>query len=263
MVDGDLSGRVVVITGAGGGIGLACARRVLDAGAVVVGADLQTTQLEELAGPDRVRAVRADLRAPGAAEEIIAAALDGFGRVDVLVNNAGVAPVRDGFLGITDADWAATLELNLMGYVRAARAAVAAMRDAGSGALVHIASEAARMPNPRLPDYSVSKAAVLMLSKVLAAEFAPFGIRSNVVSPAFVRSPIYDRPGGLADSLADEFGVDRETALRRYVELNGIPLGRLGTVGEVAEMVAFLASDRAGFVTGANFCVDGGVTPVV
>ncbi|OXM72466.1 MULTISPECIES: SDR family NAD(P)-dependent oxidoreductase [Amycolatopsis] len=263
MVDGDLSGRVVVITGAGGGIGLACARRVLDAGALVVGADLETTRLEELAGPDRVRAVRADLRAPGAAEEMIAAALEAFGRVDVLVNNAGVAPVRDGFLGITDDDWAATLELNLMGYVRAARAAVAVMRDAGSGVLVHIASEAARMPNPRLPDYSVSKAAVLMLSKVLAAEFAPSGIRSNVVSPAFVRSPIYDRPGGLADSLAEEFGVDRETALRRYVELNGIPLGRLGTVGEVAEMVAFLASDRAGFVTGANFCVDGGVTPVV
>ncbi|WP_431878579.1 SDR family NAD(P)-dependent oxidoreductase [Amycolatopsis sacchari] len=263
MVNDDLSGRVVVVTGAGGGIGLACARHVLDAGGRVVGADVRTGPLEDLAGPDRLRAVHADLREPAAAENIISAALDAFGRVDVLVNNAGIAPVREGFLAITDADWDATLGLNLMGYVRAARAAVAVMREARAGALVHIASEAARMPNPRLPDYSVSKAAVLMLSKVLAAEFAPFGIRSNVVSPAFVRSPIYDRPGGLADSLAEEFGVDRETALRRYVELNGIPLGRLGTVDEVAEMVTFLASDRAGFVTGANFSVDGGVTPVV
>ena len=100
------------------------------------------------------------------------------------------------------------------------------------------------MPNPRLPDYSVSKAGVLMLSKVIAAEFTSEGIRSNVVSPAFIRSPIYDRPGGLADSLADEFGVDRETALEKYVEVNRIPVGRLGTVDEVASMVAYLASEQ-------------------
>jgi NAD(P)-dependent dehydrogenase (short-subunit alcohol dehydrogenase family) len=137
------------------------------------------------------------------------------------------------------------------------------MRRDGGGVLIHIASEAARMPNPRLPDYSVSKAGVLMLSKVLAAEFTSDGIRSNVVSPAFIRSPIYDRPGGLADSLAEEFGVDRETALEKYVELNRIPVGRLGTVDEVASMVAYLASDAAAFVSGANFCIDGGVTPVV
>jgi NAD(P)-dependent dehydrogenase (short-subunit alcohol dehydrogenase family) len=133
----------------------------------------------------------------------------------------------------------------------------------GDGALVHIASEAARMPNPRLPDYSVSKAAILMLSKVLAAEFTSDGIRSNVVSPAFIRSPIYDRPGGIADSLAAEFGVDNETALAKYVELNKIPVGRLGTVDEVAGIVVYLASTRASFVSGANFCIDGGVTPVV
>src|SRR5690606_38202107 len=131
------------------------------------------------------------------------------------------------------------------------------------GAIVHIASEAARMPNPRLPDYSVSKAAVLMLSKVLAAEFTPAGVRSNVVSPAFIRTPLYDRPGGLADSLAEEFGVDRETALARYVELNRIPVGRLGTVDEVASLVTYLVSDQAAFISGANFCVDGGATPVI
>ncbi|WP_033289032.1 SDR family NAD(P)-dependent oxidoreductase [Amycolatopsis jejuensis] len=265
MVNDDFSGRVVVVTGAGGGIGLACAERMLLAGARIVGADREPGGLEQLAAahPGRVRAARVDLRTPTGAQEMATLALDAFGRVDVLVNNAGVAPVRTGFLETSDEDWASTLELNLLGYVRASRAVLPAMCEAGSGVLVHIASEAARMPNPRLPDYSVSKAAVLMLSKVLAAEFAPRGIRSNVVSPAFVRSPIYDRPGGLADSLAEEFGVDRETALQRYVELNRIPLGRLGTVGEVAEMVAFLAADRASFVSGANFCVDGGVTPVV
>lgn len=259
----ELADRVVLVTGAGGGIGLACAARMLAAGARIVGVDLVLDDFAALGGPDRVRAVEADLREPHTAERVVATALEAYGRVDVLVNNAGVARVRTSFLDTTDEDWAATLELNLLGYVRAARAVLPPMLAAGRGVLVHIASEAARMPNPRLPDYSVSKAAVLMLSKVLATEFTARGVRSNVVSPAFIRTPIYDRPGGLADSLAAEFGVDRETALKRYVELNRIPVGRLGTPEEVAETVTFLASDRASFVSGANFCVDGGVTPVV
>lgn len=256
-----LNGRVAIVTGAGGGIGLACARSLLADGIRIFGADIQLGELTDLG--DDVRGVEADLRQPDAADGIVSAALDAFGRVDVLVNNASVAAVRKGFLQTTDDDWRSTLELNLLGYVRAARAAIPAMQRSGGGVLVHIASEAARMPNPRLPDYSVGKAGVLMLSKVLAAEFTSAGIRSNVVSPAFIRSPIYDRPGGLADSLAEEFGVDKETALAKYVELNRIPVGRLGTVDEVASMVAYLASDKATFISGANFCIDGGVTPVV
>lgn len=256
-----LNGRVAIVTGAGGGIGLACARALLADGVRVVGADIELGELTGLG--DDVHGVRADLRQPGAAEEIVAAAEEAFGRVDILVNNASVAAVRTGFLQTTDDEWRSTLELNLLGYVRAARAAIPAIQRSGSGVLVHIASEAARMPNPRLPDYSVGKAGVLMLSKVLAAEFTSQGIRSNVVSPAFIRSPIYDRPGGLADSLAEEFGVDKETALEKYVELNRIPVGRLGTVEEVASMVAYLVSDNATFISGANFCIDGGVTPVI
>lgn len=256
-----LNGRVAIVTGAGGGIGLACARALLADGIRIFGADIQLGELTDLG--DDVRGVEADLRQLDAADRIVSAALDAFGRVDVLVNNASVAAVRKGFLQTTDDDWRSTLELNLLGYVRAARAAIPAMQRSGGGVLVHIASEAARMPNPRLPDYSVGKAGVLMLSKVLAAEFTSEGIRSNVVSPAFIRSPIYDRPGGLADSLAEEFGVDKETALAKYVELNRIPVGRLGTVDEVASMVAYLASDKATFISGANFCIDGGVTPVV
>jgi NAD(P)-dependent dehydrogenase (short-subunit alcohol dehydrogenase family) len=259
----DLTGRVAVVTGAGSGIGLACARHLHAAGALVAGADLDVGALRGLGGPDRVLPLSVDLREADAAASAAAAAAEAFGRIDILVNNAGVAAARPGFLATTDADWTATLELNLLGYVRAARTVLPAMIDGGGGALVHIASEAARMPNPRLPDYSVSKAGVLMLSKVLAAEFTPAGVRSNVVSPAFIRTPLYDRPGGLADSLAEEFGVDRETALARYVQLNRIPAGRLGTVDEVASLVTYLASDRAAFVSGANFCVDGGATPVV
>ncbi|WP_255221415.1 SDR family NAD(P)-dependent oxidoreductase [Rhodococcus wratislaviensis] len=262
-MSGELHDRVVVITGAGGGIGGACVRHVLAAGAKVVGADLDVTTSDLPHDSEHLRLTQVDLLDPSGAQTMIDFALHEFGRVDVLVNNAGVAPVRDSFLTTSDEDWALTLDLNLMGYVRASRAAIPAMRRHGDGALVHIASEAARMPNPRLPDYSVSKAAILMLSKVLAAEFTPEGIRSNVVSPAFIRSPIYDRPGGIADSLAAEFGVDKETALAKYVELNKIPVGRLGTVDEVAGIVVYLASTRASFVSGANFCIDGGVTPVV
>ncbi|HEY8481352.1 MAG TPA: SDR family oxidoreductase [Spirillospora sp.] len=262
-MDQGLGGRVAVVTGAGSGIGLACARHLREAGAYVVGADLNVEPLRELDGPDRVLPVTADLREADAATAMINAATDAFGRVDILVNNAGVAAPRTGFLDTADADWTSTLELNLLGYIRAARAAIPAMLAGDGGAIVHIASEAARMPNPRLPDYSVSKAAVLMLSKVLAAEFTPAGVRSNVVSPAFIRTPLYDRPGGLADSLAEEFGVDRETALARYVELNRIPVGRLGTVDEVASLVTYLVSDQAAFISGANFCVDGGATPVI
>jgi NAD(P)-dependent dehydrogenase (short-subunit alcohol dehydrogenase family) len=264
-MSGELHDRVVVITGAGGGIGGACVRHMLAAGAKVVGADLDVTTSDLPHDSEHLRLTKVDLLDPSGAQTMIDFALDQFGRVDVLVNNAGVAPVRDSFLTTSDDDWALTLDLNLMGYVRASRAAITAMRrhGDGDGALVHIASEAARMPNPRLPDYSVSKAAILMLSKVLAAEFTSDGIRSNVVSPAFIRSPIYDRPGGIADSLAAEFGVDNETALAKYVELNKIPVGRLGTVDEVAGIVVYLASTRASFVSGANFCIDGGVTPVV
>ncbi|WP_234816723.1 MULTISPECIES: SDR family NAD(P)-dependent oxidoreductase [Mycolicibacterium] len=262
MVSGGLDGKVAVVTGAGGGIGLACVRAFHAAGACVLGADIDTGGLAGIGG-ERVREARVDLRHPEDADAMVQAALDAFGRLDILVNNASIAPVRQGFLATTDEDWQRTLELNLLGYIRAARAAIPALERTGGGVLIHVASEAARMPNPRLPDYSVSKSGVLMLSKVLAAEFTSQGIRSNVVSPAFIRSPIYDRPGGLADSLAEEFGVDKETALQKYVELNRIPVGRLGTVDEVASMVTYLATDDAAFISGSNFSVDGGVTPVI
>lgn len=255
---------VAVVTGAGGGIGLACVERLLKAGMSVVGGDLRVDAFNE--HPDlgeRLHTVEVDLTSPNGGQDLLEAAVSMWGAIDVLVNSAGAANVRPGFLDTTDEEWEATLALNLMGYVRTSRAALKHMIPAGRGSLVHIASEAARMPNPRLPDYSVSKAAVLMLSKTLAQEFTPQGIRSNVVSPAFIRSPLYDRAGGLADQLAEEFGTDRETALQQYVEANAIPVGRLGTVDEVASMVAYLTSAEASFISGANFMVDGGVTPVV
>ncbi|MFB4196774.1 SDR family NAD(P)-dependent oxidoreductase [Streptomyces carpaticus] len=259
----ELTGRVALITGAGSGIGLAAARALLAEGARVVGADLDPTALGELGDDGHVVPVLADMSDPGSADALARTAMERFGRIDVLFNNAGAAATRDGFLDTTDEQWHRTLELNLLGYVRAARAVIPHMLAQGRGTLLHNASEAGRMPNPRLPDYSVSKAGVRMLSKVLSREFTGRGIRSNVISPGFIRTPIYDRPGGLADSLATEFNLDREAALRRYVEINGIPAGRLGLAEEVAALVVLLASDRTAFVTGAEFAIEGGVTPTV
>lgn len=261
-MDLELDGRVALVTGAGSGIGLASARALCAEGARVVGADLDPTALKEIGDEDHVLPLTADLSTPDGADGLVAAALRHFGRIDVLFNNAGAASPGEGFLDVTDEQWNRTLGLNLLGYVRTARAVLPHMLARGSGVLLHNASEAGRMPNPRLPDYSVSKAGVRMLSKALSREFTGRGVRSNTISPGFVRTAIYDRPGGLADSLSTEFGVDREAALQRYVALNGIPAGRLGLPEEVAAFVALLASDRASFVSGAEFAIEGGVTPV-
>jgi NAD(P)-dependent dehydrogenase (short-subunit alcohol dehydrogenase family) len=262
-VDYGLTDRVVVITGAGAGIGLQTARAFHDEGAIVVGADLDPAAIEQLDAPGRALAVTVDLRDPDAGTTIVDAALERFGQVDVLFNNAGVASVRPGFLEVGDAEWHQTLELNLMGYVRATRAVLPHMLDRGRGALVHNASEAGRMPNPRLPDYSVSKAGVLMLSKTLAREFTPRGVRSNVVSPAHTLTPLWEAPGGFLDRLAADYGTDREEAIRRYLDEIAMPARRLGRPLDTAHAVLFLASDLADFITGSEIRVDGGVTPFV
>jgi NAD(P)-dependent dehydrogenase (short-subunit alcohol dehydrogenase family) len=262
-MDYGLTDRVVVITGAGAGIGLETARAFLREGAKVVAVDLDPSAAAEAGDGSSVLDITADLRDAAAAGRVVAAALDGFGRVDVLFNNAGVAAVRPGFLEVDDATWAQTLELNLMGYVRMSRAVLPHMLERGRGVLIHTASEAGRMPNPRLPDYSVSKAAVLMLSKALASEYTPRGVRSNVVSPAHTRTPLWDKPGGFLDTLAADYGVDRDAAIERYLRDIKMPAGRLGRPQDTAGAVLFLASEHADFITGADLAVDGGVRPFV
>jgi NAD(P)-dependent dehydrogenase (short-subunit alcohol dehydrogenase family) len=137
------------------------------------------------------------------------------------------------------------------------------MVERGRGVLIHCGSEAGRMPHPLLPDYSVSKAAVLMLSKCLAREFTPKGVRSNVVSPAHIRTALWDRPGGFLDSLAASYGSGREEAVEIFLEQSRLPAGRLGRPEEVAALIAFLVSDHASFISGEEFGIDGGVIPVV
>jgi NAD(P)-dependent dehydrogenase (short-subunit alcohol dehydrogenase family) len=258
-----LADRVAIVTGAGAGIGLETARLFVALGCRVVGADLDPGPVAELGDAAAVLPVALDMRDGAAGTRVVDAALDAYGRVDILFNNAGVAPSRQSFLDVSDADWEATFGLNVMGYVRAARAVLPHMLERGSGVLIHCGSEAGRMPHPLLPDYSVSKAAVAMLSKVLARAYTPRGVRSNVVAPAHIRTALWDRPGGFLDSLAADYGTSREEAVRVFLERSRLPAGRLGTPQEVAALVAFLASDLASFVSGEILGIDGGVIPVV
>ncbi len=262
-MDFNLTNKVVIITGAGSGIGYASAKAFLAEGAIVIGVDINPDALNELHALGQIIPMKVDMTDQIQVTKLTDDVVKEFNRIDVLFNNAGIAGSRSGFLNITDEEWLTTLNLNVLGYVRASRAIIPYMLKQGNGVLLHTASEAGRMPNAKLPDYSVSKAAVTMLSKTIANEFTARGVRSNVLSPGFIRTAIYDKAGGLADVLARQYGVDRETALQRYVEAQKIPVGRLGKPEEVAYLALYLASDLANFISGANFTMDGGITPVV
>ena len=257
-----LQGRVAIVTGAGAGIGFETTRQFLAEGVRVLAADVDPTALAAIAS-DALQPLAIDMRDAAAGESLAREAIARFGQIDILFNNAAQAPARKGFLSIADDDWQATLNLNLMGYVRTSRAVLPHMLERGRGALVHCASETGRIPHPLLPDYSVSKAAILMLSKILATEFTGRGVRSNVVSPAHVRTALWDKPGGFLDSLAAQYGSGREEAVEIFLKTANIPSGRLGVPADVAAAVLFLASDQADFITGVELAVNGGVTKFV
>jgi len=189
-MDLDLAGRGAVVTGGSKGIGLAIARGLAAAGArVTVGARKSSVDLDELARTGQVQVVLADLADPEGPASLIAQAGD---RIDVLVNNVGGAPARTGgFLSITDAEWHATIELDLMAAVRTTRAALPAMLAAGTGAIVTTCSVNARLPDPAVMDYSVAKAGLASFCKALSKEVGPQGIRVNTVSPGPVATDLW------------------------------------------------------------------------
>jgi 3-oxoacyl-[acyl-carrier protein] reductase len=250
-VDLGLRDRLCLVTGSTGGIGLATARLFVGEGARVV-----TCGRSEAPRVGEALHVQADLSQPGEPERLIAEA----GEIDVLVNNAGYAEQRD-FLAVSDEQWDEAWHLNVMGYVRAIRAAVPGMRERGSGVMVNVSSTAGKRPSTGMPDYSVTKAAVLSLSRLVADLYARDGIRCNAVAPGPTATEAWLADGGLADQQAARTGKSREEVLEAVGK--GRPLGRLAEPEEIAAVIAFLCSDRASYVTGAAWSADGGTVPIV
>ena len=200
--------------------------------------------------------VRADLALPGEPERVVAEA----GEVDVLVNNVGLAVQRD-LVAVTDEEWDEVWQLNVMSYLRAIRAALPAMRERGKGVIVNVASTSGKRPSTSMPDYSVTKAAVLSLSRLVADLYGGDGIRCNAVAPGPTATAAWLDEGALADQQAARTGKTREEVLEAVAK--GRPLGRLAEPEEIADVVAFLCSDRASYVTGAAWSADGGTVPII
>ncbi|GII11811.1 3-oxoacyl-ACP reductase [Planomonospora parontospora subsp. parontospora] len=268
-MDLQLSGRVAVVTGASKGIGLAVVRTFLEEGARVVAASRKSSaELDALAGTDLVH-VPVDLTDPEAPGQVVARAVEEFGGLDVLVNNAGGPPPgaklpRFGFLTPTDADWREMFEFNLFSAVRAIRAAVPVMLGRGGGAIVNVSSGVARQPAAMNVDYSAAKAGLNNLTKALSEEYGPQGIRVNTVSPGPVLTAWWTEEGGAADIIAGQAGTDRESVITTVApQMMGLTTGRLVDPQEIADVVALLASPRSGSTTGTEFAVDGGFLKAV
>ena len=250
-MDLGLRDRLCIVTGSTGGIGLVTASLLVEEGARVV-----TCGRSEAPGIGEALHVQADLSRPGEPERVVAEA----GSADVLVNNAGFAEQRN-FLEVTDEQWDAVWQLNVMSYVRAIRAAVPAMRERGRGVIVNVASTAGKRPSTGMPDYSVTKAAVLSLSRLVADLYAGDGVRCNAVAPGPTATEAWLGEGGLADQQAGRSGTSRDEVLDAVGK--GRPLGRLAQPEEIAAVIAFLCSERASYVTGAAWSADGGTVPII
>ncbi|MEO5576212.1 MAG: SDR family oxidoreductase [Gaiellaceae bacterium] len=250
LIDLGLSGKACIVTGSTGGIGLETARLLVAEGARVV-----TSGRSGAPGIGEALHVQADLSESRAPVELVAAAAQALGGIDVLVNNVGFA-VQARFEDVSDEDWDAMWQLNVMSYVRAIRAALPHLRKS-HGAIVNVSSTAGKRPSGGMPHYSVTKAAVLSLSRLVADLYAGDGIRCNAVTPGPTATDAWLGDGGLAD----QQGGDREAVLAKVGA--GRPLGRLAEPAEIAAVIGFLASEQAAYVTGAAWSADGGTVAII
>lgn len=243
----DLEGRACIVTGAGGGIGAEIARQLLAAGARVALLDLDAQRAAAaVAGCEgSVLPLACDVTDAASVQAAADAVRSAWGPAAVLVNNAA-SLYADALMDIAVDKWNRLLSVNLTGYLLCAQAFGRQMRELGGGAMVHIASISGAIPQPYSGAYSVSKAGVKMLSQLLAAELGEHGIRSNVVSPAMIRTPMSE-------------GIYTQDAVRRQRE-RMVPLGRISTPADIAGAVLFLASERAGYISGQDILVDGALT---
>jgi NAD(P)-dependent dehydrogenase (short-subunit alcohol dehydrogenase family) len=245
-MDLGLAGKRCVVTGSTSGIGAEVVRQLRAEGARVVSSGRSAD------GPGDHHVV-VDLTQRGEPERLVAEAAEHLGGLDVLVNNVGGTDIRK-LAELTDDDWQASFELNLMSAVRATRAALTLLKN--GGAIVNVSSTAAKRPSGGMPDYSVMKAALLSFSRLVADLHAGDGIRCNAVTPGPTATSAWLGDGGLADQQGERDAVLAKVGAGR-------PLGRLAEPHEIAAVVVFLASDAAAYVTGAAWSADGGSVPII
>jgi 3-oxoacyl-[acyl-carrier protein] reductase len=269
-MDLGLKGRACLVTGASRGIGAETARLLCAEGASVL---LVARSEERLAAAareasaagaetgGRAETLSLDVTDEDAGRRMLATTQERFGALDVLVNNAGTAQWRD-LDDVPDEDWRAQYELNVMAPLRAMRAAIPPMAERGWGRVVNVCSTAGKRPSAAMPEYSVAKAAELSLSRLFADRHAGDGVLVNAICPGPVESEMWMEPGGLLDQSHRMSGAaSREEALSAAGSKR--PIGRLAQAGEIASAIVFLCSERASYVSGAAWSVDGGTVQVI
>jgi NAD(P)-dependent dehydrogenase (short-subunit alcohol dehydrogenase family) len=247
----DLSGTVALVTGASRGLGRAMALALAEAGAELALAGRSAEDLDRVAHEaarheSRVATFRAELREPASIEAMVRDALATFGKVDVLVNNAGISGADKPFLELTPADWDAVLGVDLRGAALCAQAVARAMVERKRGRIINVASMGAVRPIARLGPYCASKAGLVQLTRVMALELARYHIQVNALCPGYFLTPMNE-------------GFFTSPRGRALVEQD-IPLRRLGNPAELGPTVVYLASEAASFMTGAVILIDGGQT---
>ena len=248
-----LSGKVAVVSGGGGGIGRTIATSLAQAGCKVAVLDINEASAEDTAqglqqsGATAI-AVQADISDHASVSRAADQVAQGLGPCDILVNNAAL--IRNGALStLSVADWTAVLTVNLTGYFICSQVFGGQMMQRGGGSIIHVSSMAGIHPQPTSGAYSVSKAGVMMLSKNIAQEWGPKGVRSNVVSPAMVMTPMSEV-------------IYRDPEVKKLRE-KVVPIGRIGQPQDIADAITYLASDRSGYVSGQEILCDGGWNTVL